>query len=131
MSATKRTALKTKLPDARWIPVSEKLPRQNQRVWARYVGVYNPKLVTFWRDDVNTHFGNPPASEPASHWKPFTPHAQPAAKPKRPAAGKRKSVAEVRAAGLRIAIRLGSHAPSEFANGYAIGYRAAQRRAAK
>lgn len=54
-----------------WISVNKKLPRQNQRVIAKYVGVYGPTIVTFWRDGVNTHFGEPPCSQPATHWMPL------------------------------------------------------------
>jgi len=62
---------------SQWISVKEKLPRQNQRVLAKYEGVYGPRVVTFWtdgpqtKDGVNTHFGEPPASEPATHWAPL------------------------------------------------------------
>jgi hypothetical protein len=55
----------------KWISVKTKLPRQNQRVIAKYVGVYASSVVTFWSDGVNTHFGHPPASQPATHWRPL------------------------------------------------------------
>lgn len=55
----------------KWINVKTRLPRQNQRVVALYRGVYGPRIVTFWRDGVNTHFGTPPESQPATHWMPL------------------------------------------------------------
>lgn len=54
----------------RWISTKKRLPRQGQTVIAKYVGVYRPRIVSFWFDGVNTHFGNPPESQPATHWKP-------------------------------------------------------------
>lgn len=54
----------------KWIRVEEKMPRQNQRVIAKYVGVYGPTVVTYWFDGTNHHFGNPPVSQPATHWMP-------------------------------------------------------------
>lgn len=54
-----------------WVSVKTKLPRNRQRVLAKYVGVYGPRVVTFWRDGVNTHFGEPPESQPATHWAPI------------------------------------------------------------
>jgi hypothetical protein len=57
---------------SKWISVKTRLPRQHQKVVAKYVGVYGPRVVTFWRDAVNTHFGEPPASELATHWMPLS-----------------------------------------------------------
>lgn len=51
-----------------WNSVDVKLPEQNQRVLAKYEGVYGPRVVTFWFDGTNTHFGDPPMSQPATHW---------------------------------------------------------------
>ena len=55
-----------------WISCNDKTPRNGQKVLAKYAGVYSGRLVTFWRDDVNTHFGNPATleSQPATHWRP-------------------------------------------------------------
>ena len=53
-----------------WISVKQRLPRQGQSVIAKYEGVYGPRIVKFWKDGVNTHFGSPPESQPATHWKP-------------------------------------------------------------
>lgn len=48
------------------------MPRQNQTVIAKYVGVYGPRVVNYWFDGTNDHFGDPItlASEPATHWQP-------------------------------------------------------------
>lgn len=55
-----------------WISVKRRLPRDGQRVLAKYVDVYGPIVVTFWRDEGGgTHFGMPPASQPATHWCPI------------------------------------------------------------
>jgi len=54
-----------------WISVKTKLPRRNQRVLAKYEGVYGPRVVTYWHDGLNQHFGSPPLSEPATHWTPI------------------------------------------------------------
>jgi hypothetical protein len=54
-----------------WRSVKRHLPRQGQQVVAKYVGVYGPRIVTYWHDGANSHFGDRDtlASEPASHWK--------------------------------------------------------------
>lgn len=54
-----------------WISVAHNLPRNGQTVIAKYTGVWGPKIVTFWRDAVNTHFGDRTtlASQPATHWR--------------------------------------------------------------
>ena len=54
----------------RWISTKKRLPQQGQTVIAKYVGVYGPRIVTYWNDG-NTHFGDPPVSQPATHWKPL------------------------------------------------------------
>lgn len=63
-----------KAKKAKWFKVSERLPRQRQRVIARYDGVYGPRIVSFWSDGVNTHFGDLKTleSHPATHWKPIS-----------------------------------------------------------
>lgn len=53
-----------------WVSVKKRLPSQGQSVIAKYEGVYGPRWVIFWKDGVNTHFGFPPESRPATHWKP-------------------------------------------------------------
>lgn len=60
-----------------WISVKDALPEHGQRVIARYTGVYNDRVVTFWIDGGNNpHFGsiNEPdskGSQPATHWMPI------------------------------------------------------------
>jgi hypothetical protein len=54
-----------------WTECKKKMPKNGQRVLAMYKGVYGPAIVTYWHDGVNHHFGNPPVSHPATHWKPF------------------------------------------------------------
>lgn len=51
-----------------WVDCNEKMPRNKQRVLAKYKGVYEPRVVIYWYDGVNHHFGEPPQSEPATHW---------------------------------------------------------------
>jgi DNA-binding NtrC family response regulator len=51
-----------------WISVETAFPPNQHRVLAMYKGVYGPRVVTYWYDGVNHHFGNPPTSEPATHW---------------------------------------------------------------
>lgn len=56
----------------KWNRVSDKLPRQHQQVLAKYVGVYGPRVVTYWHDGVNAHFGthhSPFGPQPATHWR--------------------------------------------------------------
>jgi hypothetical protein len=54
-----------------WISVKDRLPKNGQRVLAKYVGVYGPAVVTFWRGrDKFPHFGMP-HSHPATHWCPL------------------------------------------------------------
>ena len=54
--------------------VSDKLPKDGQRVIAKYAGVYNARIVTFWKDGGgNNHFGllneiDGKGSQPATHW---------------------------------------------------------------
>jgi hypothetical protein len=50
-----------------WISVDDRTPREGQRVLTTYVGVYDYDVVTFWRDNVNDHYGH----QPATHWKPL------------------------------------------------------------
>jgi hypothetical protein len=54
-----------------WIACKTKMPRIGQRVLAKYEGVYRARVVTYWFDGVNHHFGEPPLSEPATHWCPI------------------------------------------------------------
>jgi Protein of unknown function (DUF551) len=54
----------------RWTPVSEKLPENGQLVIAMYKGVYEPRIVPYWFDGVNSHFGRVDESQPATHWMP-------------------------------------------------------------
>ena len=62
---------------ARWIPVSEMLPQDGQKVICRYDGVYEARLCGFWTDGKNyPHFGYPgetdgKGSQPATHWMPL------------------------------------------------------------
>jgi hypothetical protein len=60
--------MKTKAQPPKWINCKTKMPQNGQRVLAKYVGVYGPTVVTYWFDGVNHHFGEPPESEPATHW---------------------------------------------------------------
>jgi hypothetical protein len=55
----------------KWIACADALPEVGERVLAKYEGVYGPRVVTFWRDSVNLHFGEPPESQPATHWHPL------------------------------------------------------------
>jgi len=57
----------------KWYKIEEKLPEKGQLVLATYVGVYAPRVVTFWRDGSNMHFGTAAepdgrGSQPATHW---------------------------------------------------------------
>ena len=59
---------------AEWNSVETSLPRDGQKVFARYEGVYDMRPVTFWRDTSNGHFGLPTepdgrGSQPATHWR--------------------------------------------------------------
>ncbi len=73
---TRAAKLNANLP--RWVSVKTKMPRNNQRVLAKYRGVYGPTVATYWFDGVNHHFGSPEtlASEPATHWKEMESNAQ-------------------------------------------------------
>lgn len=53
-----------------WHKPEKKLPREGQTVVAKYEGVYGPRIVTYWNDGAS-HFGEPPCSEPITHWKAF------------------------------------------------------------
>ena len=73
-----RFNLKRKAPRlTKWIDVKEKLPKPEQRVIARYKGVYDYRIVLFWKDvDGASHFGHPSekdgrGSQPATHWMPL------------------------------------------------------------
>jgi hypothetical protein len=55
----------------KWISVKKRLPKEGQRVLAKYTGVYGTRCVLFWRDSGGVHFGEPPFSYPASHWMPL------------------------------------------------------------
>lgn len=50
-----------------WVSVKKKMPKNGQKVIAKYAGVYGPRVVKYWFDGANHHFGYP-ASEPATHW---------------------------------------------------------------
>lgn len=60
-----------------WRSVSKSHPADGQRVICKYAGVYNARIVTFWRDaGGNPHFGLPnesdgKGSQPATHWTPL------------------------------------------------------------
>lgn len=64
-------------PCCAWRSVNTSLPAHSQRVICKYDGVYDARIVTFWRDDGgNTHFGLPgepdgKGSQPATHWTPL------------------------------------------------------------
>lgn len=51
-----------------WISIEKEYPPPRIRVLAKYEGVYGPRVVTYWFDGANHHFGNPPESEPVTHW---------------------------------------------------------------
>ena len=57
-----------------WISVKERLPKDGQRVISSYAGVYDYRIVTFWKDGGdNAHFGthndlDGKGSQPATHW---------------------------------------------------------------
>lgn len=52
-----------------WISVKDKYPKQYHRVLAKYEGVYGPRVVSYWYDGANHHFGGPvEGSQPATHW---------------------------------------------------------------
>lgn len=63
----------------RWIPCTERLPEDGQRVICIYKGVYTERIVTFWEDIAgNPHFGTPSepdkrGSQPATDWMPLPP----------------------------------------------------------
>ena len=60
-----------------WISVRERLPKDGQRVISSYAGVYDYRIVTFWKDGGdNAHFGTSgdldgKGSQPATHWMPL------------------------------------------------------------
>lgn len=62
-----------------WIRVEDRLPRQYQEVLASYKGVYDYRIVIFWKEkDGTPHFGAPHSldgrgSQPATHWCPLPP----------------------------------------------------------
>ncbi|MGV1047702.1 MAG: DUF551 domain-containing protein [Solirubrobacterales bacterium] len=65
-------------PRSKWILCEVKLPIHGQRVLARYRGVYDCRIVTFWLDvaDAWPHFGrhdeaDGKGSQPATHWCPI------------------------------------------------------------
>jgi len=55
----------------KWIACSDALPDVGQRVLAKYEGVYGPRVVTFLKSGEDPRFGEPPESEPATHWHPL------------------------------------------------------------
>jgi hypothetical protein len=69
----------------KWISVEKELPKSGSRVVAIYLGVYGPRMVTFWKGSRgDTHFGHPneadgEGSQPATHWLKLP--AQPKEKP--------------------------------------------------
>jgi len=69
-SASSRKNGKSGGRSIKWRDASKILPKNSQEVVAIYKGVYGPRVVTFWRDGVNNHFGYP-ASQPATHWIPI------------------------------------------------------------
>jgi len=62
-----------------WINVEDRLPKNGDKVMAKYDGVYTNRSVVFWFDfNLKTHFGriNEPdgkGSQPATHWAPIPP----------------------------------------------------------
>lgn len=53
-----------------WVPVADRLPDHGCKVLACYLGVYECRVVDFWRDaSGGAHFGYP-ESNPATHWMP-------------------------------------------------------------
>ena len=58
----------------KWIRTKTTMPSNNERVLAKYEGVYDSRIVTFWRDGGGfPHFGLPTeadgkGSQPATHW---------------------------------------------------------------
>jgi len=60
-----------------WQKVPDEMPENGQRVIAHFTGVYDYRLVTFWRDGGGRgHFGHPSesdgkGSQPATHWIPL------------------------------------------------------------
>lgn len=60
-----------------YISVNDELPRQGQKILAKYEGVYTDRVVYFWRDwELTNHFGrideqDGKGSQPATHWKPL------------------------------------------------------------
>lgn len=61
-------------PASNWKSLKGGLPIDGKRVLARYKGVYDCRVVIFWRDGGGTpHFGLPgepdgKGSQPATHW---------------------------------------------------------------
>ena len=61
----------------KWIRTKTAMPSNNERVLAKYEGVYDARIVTFWRDGGGRpHFGLPSeadgkGSQPATHWAKF------------------------------------------------------------
>lgn len=56
-----------------WVPANQRLPDHACKVLACYVGVYDARVVTFWRDGGGgAHFGYP-ESNPVTHWMPLPP----------------------------------------------------------
>ena len=68
--------LKEFIDQNRWVPVSERLPDENQQVLAKYEG-YAIRLVVYWIDeDGKGYFGlndewDGKGSQPATHWRPI------------------------------------------------------------
>lgn len=68
--------VETERDHMRWHAVEDLLPVNGERVLARYVGVYEARLVTFWDGGGSHHFGGPGeadgrGSQPATHWAPI------------------------------------------------------------
>ena len=61
----------------KWIRTKTAMPSNNERVLAKYEGVYDARIVTFWRDGGGRpHFGLPSeadgkGSQPATYWAKF------------------------------------------------------------
>ena len=58
-----------------WVSPKESLPEYGERVLVCYVGVYEARVVTFWRDQGGSpHFGGSKdeyGSQPITHWMPL------------------------------------------------------------
>lgn len=61
--------------ETNWIPVNRGYPLKGHKVEAKYEGVYDSRIVTYWEDmGGNSHFGaineaDGKGSQPATHWR--------------------------------------------------------------